>query len=76
MRVRITAVHKEDAWYPLRDEVIGLVGETDGRIISTGDEWYNLTMETERGELVCFFHCQFEEVKPNPLFKYRLVLGK
>ena len=61
MTITITALHKEDAWYPMRAEIIGTTGKVQGRIINTGDEWYNLTIVTERGEELGFAFCQFEK---------------
>jgi len=61
-KVTITAIHKDDAFYPLRDEMIGVTGIVQGRIVSTGDKWYNLTIKTYRGEEITFAYCQFEKV--------------
>lgn len=59
MSIRITDIHKEDAWYGYRDEVIGMTGKVVGRIIDMGS-WYNLTMITSNGEEIGFAFCQFE----------------
>ena len=63
MTIQITAVHKDDAWFPYRDEVIGLIGETEGRVISMGDTWYNLTFITPGNQEIGFAFCQFIVVK-------------
>jgi hypothetical protein len=63
MTIQITNLHKEDAWYPYRDEIIGLQGETVGRVVSTGDSWYNLTFITPGNQEIGFAFCQFIVVK-------------
>ena len=61
MPVKITAIHPLDAWYLMRDDVIGLTGEVASRITSTGDKWYGFTF-LYRGQEIGFAYCQFEKV--------------
>jgi hypothetical protein len=61
MTIRITAVHPLDAWYLMRDELIGLNGEIGSRITSTGDKLYAFTF-MYRGQEIAFMYCQFEKV--------------
>lgn len=39
MNIRIVALHTSDAYYPDRDELIGVVGKAHG-IVMVGHHWY------------------------------------
>jgi hypothetical protein len=58
MKIQITDIHKDDAWFSYRDEIIGLIGETKGRIVDMGS-WYNLTFITSEQQELGFAFCQF-----------------
>lgn len=62
-RLTITRIHPADAWYPERDEVIGLSGTLKGRIMSAGDKWYSFTIVTTWGDEIAFMYAQFERMK-------------
>lgn len=59
MTITITALHPSDAYYPDREDFIGLQVEPE-RIESCGDEWYSV--EFWHGEPVKLAACQFDRV--------------
>ena len=59
MTVTITALHPSDAYYPDREDFIGLTVDAS-RIESCGDEWYSV--EFWHGEPVKLVACQFYRV--------------
>lgn len=57
-KIKITRVHPKDAYYPERDEVIGLIGYA-GNISNTGHEWYSFDF-IWRGQCLSFMFADFE----------------
>jgi hypothetical protein len=60
-KVKITKIHKRDAWYDNRDEVLGLVGYATG-IYETGHNLYSFDFKWN-GLSINFMYAEFEAIR-------------
>lgn len=62
MKVRIVAIHKSDAWFSDRYELIGLSGKAHG-FVMVGHEWYAFDFVPDHLRTPIHFACaNFEKV--------------
>ncbi len=62
MNVRIVSIHPSDAYFPERDELIGLEGQAYGFVLE-GVQWYSFDFKPDHLHTPIYFSCaNFEKI--------------